>query len=269
MPRRKRPNQNKAYFKPEMYNSDEEVFEEAYDMESLSVNMSDIIVSVNEKKRTKDKDSLFDKLLDERHQHNLLTKQLNEVKSLIDSVNSSHTTSASTLSHKLRGLEIQREEAKQLFEVEESKLVELEEEANAVTNEYKHLSGMISTVTTEIADIKQQLEHPYLHDEIQRTQTELLQLQSGQFEALSMKACLALLNRLTGAMGNMSAALTHSLNRAEEESVMQCEICFNAPRSAVVMPCKHYLMCLSCANAMKQCPFCLEKISRVREVLTS
>jgi rubrerythrin len=267
MPRKKGRNQNKAYYRPEMYDSDEEVLEEAYNEESLRVNMSDIIVSVNEKKRTKD--SLFDKLLDERHQHNLLTEQLNVVTSLIESVNRSHTTSANTLSHKLRDLEIKREEAKELFEVEESKLVELEEEANAVTNEYKHLSGMISTVTTEITDIKQQLQHPYLHDEIQRTQTELLQLQSGQFEALSMKACLALLNRLTGAMGNMSAALTHSLNRAEEETVMQCEICFNAPRNAVVMPCKHYLMCLSCANAMKQCPFCLEKISRVREVLTS
>ena len=42
----------------------------------------------------------------------------------------------------------------------------------------------------------------------------------------------------------------------EEEEALVCRICWESPRNALPLTCKHLSMCLGCASQVDQCPIC-------------
>ncbi|XP_071724462.1 kinesin-like protein KIN-7D, mitochondrial [Rutidosis leptorrhynchoides] len=40
-----------------------------------------------------------------------------------------------------------------------------------------------------------------------------------------------------------------------------CKICFESPKAAVLLPCRHFCLCKSCSLACSECPICRTKIS--------
>ena len=52
-------------------------------------------------------------------------------------------------------------------------------------------------------------------------------------------------------------------------SCLECRICFDRPVDVLLLPCKHLVMCSSCAAMSKKtCPMCRERISETLRVYT-
>merc|ERR1711916_364882 len=47
----------------------------------------------------------------------------------------------------------------------------------------------------------------------------------------------------------------------DTEEALTCRICFEAPRNALPLTCKHLCMCLGCAAQVEQCPICRASFS--------
>lgn len=54
------------------------------------------------------------------------------------------------------------------------------------------------------------------------------------------------------------------LNNLEIEQ--QCVVCCDAPRSVVLIPCKHLAVCADCSKLLKDCPVCRTKIQTAIEI---
>ena len=52
-------------------------------------------------------------------------------------------------------------------------------------------------------------------------------------------------------------------------SCLECRICFDRPVDVLLLPCKHLVMCSSCAAmSNRTCPLCRERISETLRVYT-
>ena len=49
----------------------------------------------------------------------------------------------------------------------------------------------------------------------------------------------------------------------DDEDKNSCKICFEAKIDAIVIPCGHVCICLSCSKGLKLCPMCRNDISQV------
>lgn len=48
----------------------------------------------------------------------------------------------------------------------------------------------------------------------------------------------------------------------ELEAAMLCTVCMAQPRSVLLQPCGHWLLCLECSGRVEHCPVCRENIVR-------
>ena len=56
---------------------------------------------------------------------------------------------------------------------------------------------------------------------------------------------------------------------ARATSCLECRICFDRPVNTLLLPCKHLVMCESCAAmSNKTCPVCRGRVSEILRVYT-
>jgi hypothetical protein len=64
--------------------------------------------------------------------------------------------------------------------------------------------------------------------------------------------------------------LLHELEISKREK-MRCVVCFEAPSTVILLPCRHEAVCRNCSNQLTECPICRapirEKISSCRSTL--
>jgi len=61
--------------------------------------------------------------------------------------------------------------------------------------------------------------------------------------------------RLKTLKGIISEESTH------EEDDFTCTVCFEAPRSILLQPCRHFALCAHCAPQFKACPICRREVT--------
>ena len=68
--------------------------------------------------------------------------------------------------------------------------------------------------------------------------------------------------------GDDARALTSACSAVQQAD---CVVCMNAPREVVIMSCKHYVMCQSCANGITdaKCPVCRQDYTDVMRVYSA
>mmetsp|Transcript_27126 Transcript_27126/g.48674 ORF Transcript_27126/g.48674 Transcript_27126/m.48674 type:complete len:279 (-) Transcript_27126:1178-2014(-) len=275
MPRKKKRNYNKNTIKHDFASdSDEGIEHEGSDISEVTLTLSDMISTsrVDAKKIRKKTDQfviaedLDSKVENLRLEYARLTAECREESNKHCKLNAEYTAFFNKRQDK-QGTAL---ESRNLLRVElDEKLVELkstENEISDIRSLTQELEKAFKTVTKEIEVLHQEIEEPYLEDQIAAGSQKLMMLESGDFSSLSFKEKLDLFSKLTVSLNTCTERLKHNANKQVEDLDLQCEICYDGPRNAVTFPCNHFLMCTSCAHIVDSCPFCLEPIKKIREV---
>eukprot|EP00828_Plagiopyla_frontata_P027466 TRINITY_DN35672_c0_g1_i1.p1 TRINITY_DN35672_c0_g1~~TRINITY_DN35672_c0_g1_i1.p1 ORF type:complete len:209 (+),score=40.74 TRINITY_DN35672_c0_g1_i1:320-946(+) len=64
----------------------------------------------------------------------------------------------------------------------------------------------------------------------------------------------------------IKAMLKQNEKAQSNEQQQLCCICLEQPKNAVLMPCRHNAICMECANKVKLCPMCQEKIVEIVKI---
>ena len=66
-----------------------------------------------------------------------------------------------------------------------------------------------------------------------------------------------------------SEEVSHDDDDDDDDDDNICVVCWNAPRSVVLVPCGHLCMCRTCSEQLKQCPTCRQEIQLRQRVFSA
>nr|AMS24219.1 kinesin 7-Ib protein [Marsilea vestita] len=132
----------------------------------------------------------------------------------------------------------------------------------------RHSNGMGLLDIMDFTGLKKSLEKEKQHSsELEKL---VAQLKSEDLDGLDLPALEDLsalhvqaLTRLCQAKANVEEKLEKEResmraieNGEDDRNAHVCKVCFEAPAAAVLLPCRHFSLCKSCAVACTECPLC-------------
>lgn len=276
MPRKKRRNQNKTAQLAYMDSSPEEDELDDYKQDSITYNLSDMLPPAklklsrvfrqeNLEQEQPDEES-EDEIQELKKRHSRLTQQLKEKHDEMSKLRADLNQIAAKKEKRIRSATEERDSLRSQLTLSQSELREIESTISAAKSKENAAQRTVAKVSKEIEAIQLQLETPYLQHDIQRNSERLRILELGEFGTLQFKEKLNVLDKLSSSMNKLVACMQAVNVNTEKDMELQCEICCENPRNAVIFPCNHFMMCMGCAHAVSECPFCLSVIRNVREV---